>query len=232
MQRYWEEAARANAAWYVDTSISYDEPDMEQFWATGRTVADIAMSGPIAPSGRELAVEIGPGLGRILRALVEQHGFARAVGVDISAEMVRQAREAVLDERIRFEVGSGASLQPVTDGSADLVVSFTVFQHIPTVAVIEQYIREAARVLRPGGVLAFQWNNLPGPRRWVLRRHALALLQRSGIMRERYRRNAPQFLGSRVPLARIERALVGAGLELAGTREPGTLYAWAWAQKR
>ena len=232
MRTFWNDAATKNAAWYVDTSISYHDPDLEGFWETGRTIAAIAMGGPVSPPARGLAVEIGPGLGRIVRALVEEHGFAQAVGVDISTEMVRRARELVPDERVRFEVGSGAGLHPVPDDVADLVISFTVFQHIPKVPVIEAYIAEAGRVLRPDGVFAFQWNNLPGPRRWALKRWVLAGLQRSGIRPERFRRNAPEFLGSRVPIARLRRAIELAGLELVGTREEGTLYAWAWAVKR
>lgn len=232
MRSFWDAAAATNAAWYVDTSISFDNPDMDLFWQTGRVIADVAMSGPVSPSAHDLAVEIGPGLGRVLRSLVEDHGFSRAVGVDISAEMVRQARELLTGQNIDFEVGTGASLAPVESASADLVVSFTVFQHIPKVAVIEQYIDEAGRVLKPGGVLAFQWNNLPGPRRWAFKRSVLAGLQRTGIHPERFRRNAPQFLGSRVSLRRISRALDRAGLRLEGTRDERTLFAWAWATKR
>jgi SAM-dependent methyltransferase len=231
MRSFWDAAASANAPWYVDTSISYDAPDMDAFWETGRVIAGIAMGGPIAPTSRGLAVEIGPGLGRIVRSLVQDQGFERAVGVDISEEMVRQAREAVPDERVTFEVGSGSGLAPVADASADLVMSFTVFQHIPKVSVIEAYIAEAGRVLRSGGVFAFQWNNLPGQRRWALRRSLLAAMQRTGIRPERYRRNAPQFLGSRVSLRRITAALERAGLVMGGTQDTGTLFAWAWASK-
>jgi SAM-dependent methyltransferase len=97
--------------------------------------------------------------------------------------------------------------------------------------VIEGYVREAARVLRPGGVFVFQWNNTPGAVRWAVRREALAMLQRRGIRTERYGRNAAEFLGSRVPLPRIERALRGAGLSLRATKGLGTLFAWAWAER-
>lgn len=231
MRLYWESAAKENAAWYVDTSISYDDPDMAQFWEMGRTIAGIAMGGPVQPANRELAVEIGPGLGRILKAIVDDHGFARAVGVDISSEMVARATELVGDERLTFHVGSGATLDPVETATADLVVSFTVFQHIPDVQLIAGYIAEAGRVLRPGGVFSFQWNNTPGARRWRVKRSLLWLLQRTGIRPERYKRHAPEFLGSRVPLAEITRYLDAAGLQLAGTRDPNTLYTWAWATK-
>ena len=231
MREFWETAAKENAAWYVDTSIAYDNPDMEQFWANGRRIADIAMSGAVVPERRDLAVEIGPGLGRILKGLVDGHGFARAVGVDISPEMVRKASELVGDDRLSFVVGSGSSLEAVETGTADMVVSFTVFQHIPDVELINGYLAEAGRVLRSGGVFAFQWNNTPGPRRWRAKRAILGALQRTGLRPARYKRHAPEFLGSRVPLGHIERRLGAAGLRLVGTQDLGTLYAFAWATK-
>src|SRR5688500_3858783 len=118
MRRYWDDAARTNAAWYVDTSLSFDHPDFERFFATGRTIVDEALSGsPVAPPGDGLAVEIGSGLGRVCLALADR--FERVVGVDISPEMVERAKELVPDERVSFVVGSGSSLRPVEDGTAD-----------------------------------------------------------------------------------------------------------------
>jgi SAM-dependent methyltransferase len=230
MRAYWDEAARVNAVWYVDTSLDFDAPDLDRFFETGRVIVAEALDGaPVAPPGRELAVEIGSGLGRVCKALVER--FDRVVGVDISSEMVSRAAGLVADERVAFEVVDGTSLTSIPTGKADLILSFTVFQHIPDVSIIEGYIREAGRVLKPGGLLVFQWNNTPGAFRWTLRRSVLAFLQRTGVLRERYRRNAPEFLGSRVPLPRIRQALAEGGLELRNTKGLGTLFAWAWAQK-
>ncbi|MGH2726676.1 MAG: class I SAM-dependent methyltransferase [Actinomycetota bacterium] len=231
MRTYWDEAARTNAAWYVDTTLDFDNPDLDKFFETGRTVVAFALDeAPVAPAGHGLAIEIGSGLGRICRALSER--FDRVLGLDISEEMVRRARELVDDPRITFEASSGSDLRTVGDGAADLVLTFTVFQHIPDVGVIEGYVREAGRVLKPGGVFVFQWNNTPGARRWALKRRLLGLLQRTGLGRERYRRNAPEFLGSRVPLDRMRRAMTEGGMNLAGTKGLDTLYAFAWAVKQ
>ena len=231
MRAYWDEAARTNAAWYVDTSLDYNAPDLEKFFETGRVIVSEALDGsPVQPAGRRLAVEIGSGLGRVCRALTDR--FDHVVGVDISPEMVRRAGELVSDQRIEFRVGDGTSLSSIPDGSADLVLTFTVFQHIPSTKIIDGYIREAGRVLAPGSVFVFQWNNTPGALRWAARRKALAFLQRTGLHAERHRRHAPEFLGSRVSEARIRRTLARGGLEMVHAKGLGTLYAWAWATKR
>jgi SAM-dependent methyltransferase len=230
MRDFWDDAARRNAAYYVDTQLDFDNPDMAQFFEQGRKIVDIGLlKSPVALPGRALAVEIGAGLGRNCLAMLDH--FDHVTGVDISPEMVRRARELVPDPRASFELGDGASLAAVGDGSADFVLSFTVFQHIPDVKVIESYIAEAGRVLRPGGVFSFQWNNESGALAWRARRAVLSTLQRTGIRREDHQRNAPQFLGSKVPLPRIEKALGQSGLTIAGTDNLGSLFAWCWAQK-
>ncbi len=41
-------------------------------------------------------------------------------------------------------------------------LSFIVFQHIPSKAVIENYVRETHRLLRPGALFKFQVTGCPG----------------------------------------------------------------------
>ena len=231
MRQYWDDAARKNAPWYVDTSMDYDQPDMDEFFSAGRRIVGICVQqSPTPLPGRDLGVEIGAGLGRNCLALAEH--VDRVIGIDISPEMVRQAEKLVTDSRVSFRIGDGHELNGVSDGCADVVISFTVFQHIPDERVIFGYLAEAGRVLKPGGVLAFQWNNEAGAAWWKVRRRVLATLQTTGIRAERHGRNAAEFLGSRVPLRRIRAALDGAGLELTGAESLRTLYAFAWARKR
>ena len=229
MRSFWDDAARTNAVWYVDTSLEYDHPDMERFFATGKVIVSEALDGsPVKPPGRAKAVEIGSGLGRVCLALSER--FDSVTGVDISPEMVARARELVSEPRVSFVVGDGDSLSGVDDASADLVLSFTVFQHIPSIDVIERYIVDAGRVLRPGGLFVFQWNN-GGSAYWSVRRAVLGALQRAGIKSERYRRPAPEFRGSKVPLDRIERAVARGRMGVVQTKGLGTLFSWVWAVK-
>jgi SAM-dependent methyltransferase len=231
MRSYWDDGARRNAVWYVDTSLDYGEPDFERFVETGRVIVSEALdNAPVTPSGHGLAVEIGCGLGRICQALAPR--FDRVIGVDISPEMLKRAEELVEDPKVELRLGDGVSLSGIDTGSADLVMSFTVFQHIPSVTVICDYIAEAGRVLKPGGLFVFQWNNEPGALRWRARRAVLSTLQRTGVRREAHARNAPEFLGSRVPVSRLEPCLERGGLSLEAIRGGGGLFAWAWAQRQ
>ena len=231
MRRYWDERAQENAAYYVDTTCSYDAPDMDKFFEAGRAVVDAALvSAPFQPSNRGVAVEIGSGLGRVCLALSEQ--FERVIGLDISREMVERARTLVADPRITFEVGDGSTLAPLEDDSADFVTTFTVFQHLVDRPAVEGYLLEAGRVLRKGGVLAAQWNNEAHP--WKYKARNLWWLTRKRL---RFgfaddERAAPQFLGTTVSVRHIRAALQRAGLTVLGTAGEGTLFAWVWAEKQ
>jgi ubiquinone/menaquinone biosynthesis C-methylase UbiE len=156
--------------------------------------------------------------------------FDAVVGIDISEEMVRQARELVTDPAIEFRHGDGLTLPGVDNGSVDLVVTFTVFQHAPSRSVIRANLVEAARVLAAGGVLAMQWNATPGAMRWRLHRLRMRLLATVG-QADRHGRDAAQFLGSRVPMAAMDRMLTEVGLQRVAVSDPDTLFTWAWAVK-
>lgn len=230
-RRYWDERAAENALWYVDTSLDYDTPDVDRFLADGARVVEHALTGPGSElPGRRRAVEIGSGVGRICRALARE--FDEVLGVDISPNMVARARALVPDEQVRFVVGDGASLAPVEDASADLVLTYTVFQHVPEPAVIRSYLHEAHRVLRPGGVLVAQWNGQERATWWVLRRRFRVLRARLGLAPRHARaREATAFLGTRFPVDRMREALRDAGLVEEQVTGAGTLFSWVWARR-
>lgn len=230
-RRYWDERAAENALWYVDTSLDYDTPDVDRFLADGARVVEYALAGPGSQlPGRRRAVEIGCGVGRICRALAEE--FDEVVGVDISPNMVARARELVPDERVRFVVGDGTSLPTVADASVDLVLTYTVFQHVTDDAVIASYLHDCRRVLRPGGLLVAQWNGQDRATWWALRRRLRVIRARLGLAPRHARaREAAPFLGTRVPVDRMRAALRDAGLVAERITGGGTLFSWVWARR-
>jgi len=82
--------------------------------------------------------------------------------VDVSDEMIRLAGERLRDVPNAFpHHGSGADLGMFPDGKFDFVYSYAVFQHIPSRDIVFDYLREARRVLKPGGIMRCQINGLP-----------------------------------------------------------------------
>jgi SAM-dependent methyltransferase len=93
-------------------------------------------------------LDLGSGRGTLALRLVRE-GF-QVVGLDRSAAFVRYANQLARDSGARpvgFVVGDGEAL-PFGRGRFDAVVSGEVLEHLPDDAAA---VREAARVLRPGG---------------------------------------------------------------------------------
>ena len=92
------------------------------------------------------AYDVGCGFGRLTPVLSE---FASVVvGFEREATLVATARQ-LLPALEFIEVASLETL-PAPDASAELVMTFTVLQHMPDPQA-EAVIREMARVLAPGG---------------------------------------------------------------------------------
>jgi SAM-dependent methyltransferase len=100
-------------------------------------------------------LEIGCGAGRVTRALADV--FGEVHGVDVSGEMVRQAASALAGKpNARVFQNNGLDLSALDTAAFDFAFSVIVFQHIPDRDVIENYVREVHRVLRPGTLFKFQ----------------------------------------------------------------------------
>jgi ubiquinone/menaquinone biosynthesis C-methylase UbiE len=102
------------------------------------------------------ALEIGCGVGRLLKPM-SRH-FKNVIGLDIAPNMLALAKQYI---------GKAGNIQlsliendvfPVADSSVDYVFSVIVFQHIYYRKVIQRYLRETRRVLKPGGLVRVQTN--------------------------------------------------------------------------
>ena len=156
MREDWDERARRNARYFIDCGHGGSD---EEFWRSGpRDVEDFVLEG-LAVSPEAEVLEIGCGMGRLLRPMSER--VARATGVDISGEMIARATQALADRPNVRLLRTDGDLPETPDASLDLVYSFVVFQHVPSRAAVSRYLAEAARVLRSGGVLRFQADGRP-----------------------------------------------------------------------
>ena len=107
------------------------------------------LGGDVA-GGRVL--ELGTGRrGTGLRLALDLFGAAHADGVELYGPSVRATREAVRDLGDRVDVQAGdATALTAADGSYDAVFAYHVLHHAVDWRGV---VREAARVLRPGGRL-------------------------------------------------------------------------------
>jgi SAM-dependent methyltransferase len=160
MRADWDARARENARYYVQTAK--DNWTDEEFFASGRsTVAEQILNDMInicqGDDPKQMRVlEIGCGAGRVTRSLAET--FGEVHGVDVSGEMVTQARAALAHHpNAHIWQTNGMDLSVLPAGlDFDFAFSSIVFQHIPSYEVIESYVREVARVLKPGRLFKFQ----------------------------------------------------------------------------
>jgi SAM-dependent methyltransferase len=132
-----------------------------RWWApviAPRAVDALDLLEPAVRAGARDLLDIGTGTGTLAVAAIRRWPDVRVVGIDASREMAEAAgREAdrllAPDDRRRFETRVAfADDLPFEDGAFDAAMSSFVFQLVPNRA---RALREARRVLRPGGVLGY-----------------------------------------------------------------------------
>ena len=101
----------------------------------------------------DTVVDLGTGTGDLALACL-QAGAARVIGLDVAGPMVARARSKAAEQGAATRAGFGlgdATLLPLPDESVDAWCSAFVVRNIPD---LDAALREAWRVLRPGGRLA------------------------------------------------------------------------------
>lgn len=122
--------------------------DEEKFHADAEDTLDI-LRRTVGYGPTDVVLEIGCGVARVGRVLAP---FVREwIGCDVSPNMIRLASRRLLGlSNTRLQEISGYDLQPVPDNSVDVVYTTVVFMHLEEWDRFI-YMREALRVLKPGG---------------------------------------------------------------------------------
>ncbi len=127
-----------------------------------RKLWDVVLS-RLAWEGQGEALDIGTGQGALAVQLAVRKPAARVIGVDLwaadwaysKAACERNAVALGVGDRVRFERASAAAL-PFGDASMDAVVSHFVFHEVCDDGGPKGALKEAVRVLKPGGAFAVQ----------------------------------------------------------------------------
>jgi SAM-dependent methyltransferase len=217
----WERFAEIDPYLYIFTDMKRTDP--KAFWQSGEQVVHAELL-PLVHAHclrPMVGLEIGSGVGRLAFPLAGH--FRRVVGVDIASGMIHRARCIARDngaDNVSFVQISGPEdfLDRAGDfvGSCDLIYSLLVFQHIPKLSIIEDYLRVIRVLLHQRGVAYLQFDTRPQGVGYRLKTwlpdFLLPRFWRRGIRRIRR------------PSVDIEDCIRRTGMEILGELSPQTAY--------
>ena len=134
--------------------LHWGDPKVKPFL---RYVRDHWCANHVRP--QDTVVEIGPGGGRWTRYLL---GCDRLITVDFHQEILDELRRNYPVPHLETVRNGGTDLPGIEDDSVDFVFSFGVFVHLD-LPIIEGYIAEIARVLKPDGFAVIQYSDKSKP---------------------------------------------------------------------
>jgi len=106
-------------------------------------------------------VDIGCGSGHAL-IKIKRLGFEKVIGIDISTKLTLVARElahrAGYEQDIEVIRSDARSIPQIADESVDVIIALGVIEHLEEDMAL---LKEANRILAPGGKLVIQTRNYP-----------------------------------------------------------------------
>lgn len=147
----WEQLAKSNSKYYINSDFGKGITEKEFIESGVKDYQEYIVNDSFIKAG-DTILEIGCGIGRLLDCMLKDRLFKNIIGIDISSEMIQQARRRLADwPNLKLIETDGYNI-PLGDNSIDFAFSYLVFQHFKTKEMIESNFREVFRVLKPKGL--------------------------------------------------------------------------------
>jgi SAM-dependent methyltransferase len=130
----------------VQSSIDFSGLSYEFVTVAKADVIREVIAARFGPEAKPSALDVGCGIGALHGYIRDR--FARLCAVDVSATCLEQAARA--NPGVEYRAYAGAEL-PFPSGEFDFAFAVCVLHHLPAADWLG-FIREMARVIRPGGV--------------------------------------------------------------------------------
>jgi ubiquinone/menaquinone biosynthesis C-methylase UbiE len=124
------------------------------WWNAGMREVAASLLDSLPLPDRGSLVDIGCGSGQTMLWFERRYPGWTTMGLDVAAEGLVAGRQRGARRLMR----ASALALPIGGGSADLVMSMDVLQHLPLDGGDERALAEMARILKPGGALFIRTN--------------------------------------------------------------------------
>jgi SAM-dependent methyltransferase len=125
-------------------------------YAYAETAADPRWRTSVVPwDGTQVVADVGCGNGFDLRQIVPQGRCSHAIGIDLSAGMLRSVADLRQSGRLSL-VQADAQHLPLPDASVDVALAMHMLYHVPDVSAA---IAELRRITKPGGTALASTNS-------------------------------------------------------------------------
>jgi ubiquinone/menaquinone biosynthesis C-methylase UbiE len=142
--------------------------DEDALTGSGKATADF-LSRRVGIRPEDTVLEIGCGIGRVGKQLAPR--CHKWIGCDVSPNMVKLARERLQEfSNVELFETSGHDLKSIADLSIDVAYCTVVFMHLDPWDRFS-LVKEAFRVLRPGGRIYVDNANLCSDEGWAVFEH-------------------------------------------------------------
>jgi ubiquinone/menaquinone biosynthesis C-methylase UbiE len=160
----------------VGFAVAIGSPSWQEFDRVGQLEAALLVQHGLLEC--QSIVDVGCGSGRLARSLPDAYR-GTYTGTDISAPLLAHATAACSDARFHFLHVDGLTI-PLPDSSTDMVAMFSLLTHLRHEEAF-LYLREARRVLRPGGTVVFSFLDFSQESHWSIFHETVAAVE-AGVL--------------------------------------------------